>query len=466
MTRGASRALVPLALAVLAALMGLAVVERQHVAVELTVVVLILAVAVARPFLIWWDLFLVALAGSMILGYGFANLGLPTQTPVPLADAIAVVLVVRAMVARDFRYPASLPFVLAVPFVLFAALRLAVDFPTWGKDAMRDSTLALEVVFLPIGYWAMRIYGLARWQRALNWIFVVCLAYFAFFSWADSVAGLGPTVGLQRPVPLLGSYSGAGVVAAAGFFYFALVRPFGRLSYGLAAGFLAECAIFQSRGLYLVVPAAAILVWLLSTRRARSGLAAAIAVGVVALAFLLPLAPQGRLGPVSPWFTLQQLRTLQGQSGPGAGSYEDRVTWFHEVVNEVRARGNQGWLVGVGLGPDLVRGDKGASAEIRTPHDDYLEVFARLGIPALLLFVGMLGSAIIGVLTGARRAQAAHPDESAFLWFVFAAVVVFVLIAAVQPLFKFPYGTIPCFSLLGAGLALAGGRGEARRPAD
>jgi O-antigen ligase len=445
--------------------MGLTVVVHQQVAVELTVVVLIVAIVAARPFLCWWDLFLVALAGSMIFSYGFVNLGLPTKTPIPLADALAVILFVRAWAVRDFRYPASLPFLLAVPFVLFAALRLAVDFPTWGKDAVRDSTLALEVVFLPIGYWAMRTYGLARWQRALNWIFVVCLGYFAFFPWADWVARLGPMVGLQRPVPLLGSYAGAGVVAAAGFFYFALVRPYGRLSYALAAGFLAELAIFQSRGLYLAVPAVAILLLLLATRRARSGLATALAVGIVALALFLPLAPQGRLGPVSPWFTVQQLRTLQGQSGPGAGSYEDRITWFHEVVGEVRARGNQGWFVGVGLGPDLVRGDRGASAEIRTPHDDYLEVFARLGIPALLLFVGMLGSAIVGVLAGARRAQADRPGESAFLWFVFAVAVVFVLIAAVQPLFKFPYGTIPCFSLLGAGLALAGARG-AYRPSD
>jgi hypothetical protein len=443
--------------------MGLAVVDHERVALELTLIVLVLAVAAVRPFLFWWDLFLVALAGSMILSYGFANLGISTRTPIPIADALAVILLIRAWTVRDFRYPASLPFVLAVPFVVITALRLGVDFSTWGKDAVRDSTLALEVVFLPIGYWAMRTYGLARWLRALNWIFVVSLAYFAFFPWADSIARLGPTVGLQRPVPLLGSFSGAGVVAAAGLFYFALVRPFGRLSYALAAGFLAELAIFQSRGLYLAVPAAAILVLLLSTGRARSGLAAAFAVGVVALALLLPLAPHGRLGPVSPWFTVEQLRTLQGRSGPGAGSYEDRVTWFHEVVGEVKTRGNQGWLVGVGLGPDLVAGARGVSAEIRTPHDDYLEVFARLGIPALLLFVGMLGSAILGVFAGARRAQATQPTESAVLWWIFASAVVFVLVAAVQPLFTFPYGTIPCFSLLGAGLALADRQDDARQ---
>jgi hypothetical protein len=461
-TNVVNRALVPLGFAVFGALVGLAAVTRTNVAVGVTVIVLVLAVAAVRPFLFWWDLVLVALAGSMILSYGFANVGLSTQTPVPLADAVAVLLLVRAWAAREFTYPASLPFLLAVPFILLAAVRLAIDFPDWGKDAVRDSTLALEVVFLPIGYWAMRTYGLARWQRALNWIFVVCLVYFAFVPWADSIARFGPTVGLQRPVPLLGSFSGAGVVAAAGLFYFALVRPFGRVSYVLAAGFLAEIAIIQSRGLYLAVPAAAILVLLLSTGRARGGLAAAFGVGVVALALLLPLAPKGRVGPVSPWFTVEQLRTLQGRSGPGAGTYEDRVKWFHEVIGEVRGRGTQGWLVGVGLGPDLVPGVRGVSAEIRTPHNDYLEVFARLGALGFVLFVGMLGSAVVGVLAGARRAR---PTESAFLWWTFAAGLVFVLIAATQPLFAFPYGTIPCFTLLGAGLALAGGRAGAR-PAD
>jgi hypothetical protein len=249
-------------------------------------------------------------------------------------------------------------------------------------------------------------------------------------------------------VPLLGSFSGVSTAAAAGFFFFALIRPFGRLSYVLAAGFLAELAVFQQRGIYLAIPVAAILVWALagSSGRARTGLAAAFATGVIALALFLPLAPEGRLGPVSPWFTVSQLRTLQGGAGPGSGSYQARVTWFHQVVDEVRARGTEGWLGGVGLGPDLI-----GNSHLRKPHNDYLEVFGRLGLPALLIFVGMLLTAVNAVRVAARRADS---ETSRFLWWIFAVAVVFILIAATQPLLAFPYGTIPLFSLLGAGLAL------------
>jgi hypothetical protein len=442
-------------LGLFAAAVGLAAVSHSRIAVLLTVMVALLALVAVRPFLVWWDLLLVGLGGSLILSYGFANVGLPQPVPLPLADVIGVVLFVRAWTARSFRWPATAPFAFAAVFVAVATARLVVDYPIWHRAAVRDYTLALEIVFLPIGYWAMRTYGIEHWRRALNWIFVACLVYFAFFNLSDRIAALGPTVGLQRPVPLLGSYGGAGTAAAAGLFYFALVRPFGRVSYVLAAGFLAELAIFQSRGLYLALPAAVIVTYLLagpSSARARTGLAATFGVGAIALALLLPLAPKGRLGPVSPWFTLQQLQTLQGHAGPGAGTYEDRIAWFHEVLHEVKARGTVGWVAGVGLGPDLIGAVKGTSAQLRKPHDDYLEVFARLGLPALFIFVGMLFSAAATIVGAGRRASGL---EGRFLWFIVATVVVFYLVAALQPLLAFPYGTIPLFSLLGAGLALA-----------
>jgi O-antigen ligase len=121
-------------------------------------------------------------------------------------------------------------------------------------------------------------------------------------------------------------------------------------------------------------------------------------------------------------------------------------------VGEVRAKGAQGWLVGVGLGPDLIRSVPGTNSQLRKPHNDYLEVFARLGVPALIAFVGMLFTATFGVLRAARRARG---EAAGLLWWIFAVVVVFLLIAATQPLLAFPYGTIPLFTLLGAGLALA-----------
>jgi O-Antigen ligase len=445
-----------LGLAAAAAAVGVAVATRPQLVVVVALAIVTLAFYALRGELFWWDLLIVALGGSLVLVYGFANVGVPgPTTTIPLADALAAVLVVRALTDRGVRWTWSWPFVFAAIFLSIACLRLAVDLPHGGKNALRDFTVAFEVVFLPIGYWAMAKYGVRRWERALTWIFVVCLFYFALFSWSDQLAQLGPTVGIQRAVPLLGSFGGVSTAAAAGFFFFALVRPFGRFSYVLAAGFLAELAVFQQRGIYLALPAAIILVLALAgsdrSGRARIGLAGAFAAGILVLALLLPLSPQGRLGPVSPWFTASQLRTLEGRAGPGSGSYEDRIAWFHEVVRKVRERGVQGWLTGVGFGPDLIGNVPGTSKQLRKPHDDYLEVFARVGLPALFIFVGMLMTAMGRVLRAARRSE---PEPSRFLWFIFAVAIVFLVIAATQPLLAFPYGTVPLFSLLGAGLAL------------
>src|SRR5207249_4676786 len=130
----------------------------------------------------------------------------------------------------------------------------------------------------------------------------LCLAYFSLYPLRELLVAVSPAVGLQRSVPLFGSFIGADTASAAGFFYFALVRPFGRWSYPLAAGFLALIVMFESRGMYLIVPLAILATWLLAgTRRAavRSRLGTSLAVSLVALGFLFVVAPEGRLGVVS-----------------------------------------------------------------------------------------------------------------------------------------------------------------------
>jgi hypothetical protein len=421
---------------------------------------LMIYVAVRRE-LFWWDAFLIALAGSLILDYGFVNISVGFGLPV--AEGILFCLLVGILVVRPIAWPALLPFGLALGFIALATLRLLVDFPTWGSAALRDFTLPLEVAFLFVGYWAMRIYGPDRWKRMLKWLFIAALAYFALYPLRGTLVTIGPTVGIQQPVSLLGNYWGVGTAAATGFFFFALVRPFGSASIPLAAGFLPVIALVQERGVYLAVFVASALLLLLAKGRLslplRRSLLGAVVVGVIGLVFVFTARPEGRLGTADVGFYTSQVGTLLGRQGPGAGTYRLRLEWKRDLIKRLEDHPSA-LLVGLGLGPDLTQGVKSqAGILVRKPHDDYLEVLARLGIPGIsMLLLLILASA----LRVARAARAPTNEHAQLLWWIFATAVVYSVVAATQPLLSYPFGTIPLFSALGAGLALCEHRRSVR----
>ena len=278
----------------------------------------------------------------------------------------------------------------AAGFTALATLRLIVDLPEWGQYAVRDFTLPLEVGFLVVGYWGMRRYGVEQWILSLRWVFLFALGYFALYPWASNLTAFSPVVGLDQSVPLLGTYQGAGTAASAALFFFALVRPFGRLSYLLASLCLPVIALTQARGLYIAVPAALLVLWLAVGRprpsvagsrspRLRTGLAVVAAGGLAGLLILFVLAPEGRLGAASSDFYVRHVGTLLGNAGPVASSLEDRERWFTGVTEQLDAR-PQGWIVGLGLGPDLAAGFDAGEGLVRKPHNDYLEILGRLGL--------------------------------------------------------------------------------------
>lgn len=416
--------------------------------------VVLLAVADARRVLIAWDAFAFVIVGLLVLGYGFANVGIVPGIPLPLADLVIAVLGAYALTtARPWP---SLPpaFVAAGLYALIATGRLTVDFPTWGKDALRDYSLAVEMLSLPLGYWIIVRFGLSRLSRLLAWTFVVVIAYSWLYPVRELFGSLGPTVGLQQSVTLLGYFNGPALASA--FFYFVIARPF-RASPWIAAAALPPIALQQSRGLFIALPLSALLVLTLargeSGRQFRSGLMLTMALGAVALAMLFTFSPQGRLGPTNARFIVSQLMTLRGESGPGAGSLAARKGWLAGTLERVSSH-KYGWLVGLGLGPDLTGGFTGArdAPLVRKPHDDYLEAYARLGVFGLAALLATLALALGPIVVGARRLRG---STSCFLWWVVATAVVSLFVAATQPLLAYVYGTLPLFAALGAGLAIA-----------
>jgi O-antigen ligase len=446
------KGLVGLLLAVsLSLLLGVAIVDAPALGPPLILLVSVSIWVAVRGQLVWWDMLVFVVAGLYVLDHGFSNVGVQ----VPLVDLLAALLVLRIATQPGFRWPGSPPFVLGLAFLSLTVLRLLADYPTHGALAMRDATLGFEVTFLLIGYWAIHEFGLPRIVRMLTAVFLVGLGYTALYPFRDTLRAISPMVGLQEPVPLLGSYVGGPGAIIAAVFFFPIVRPF-RHSYLVAAAALPIVALLQSRGLYVGIPATIILIAVLA--RARMGvqirrrLAAMLAVGVLAALAFFPFAPEGRLGEkAGVSFVAAQLASLVGGDEVGT-PVETRTAWFDKVTSAVGEKA-QTQLVGLGLGPDLGFGFEDEQGRlVRKPHNDYLEVYGRFGILGFAIFVGMLGSAFVRIV---RAARASTGLAGRFLWFAVAQTFMFMLIAAAQPLLAFPYGTVPLFFILGAALAVS-----------
>lgn len=394
-----------------------------------------------------------ALVGTLVLLYGFANVGIPGGVVgVPLTEVLLLVGLVAAV--GDRRGPVGRRAVRWwVALLGLAALRLVVDAPRFGLLAIRDALMPVEAGFLVLGYRLGRTgaEGLVRWLR---WVFLACAISYALYPAREILAAAGPIVGIQRPVPLLGQYAGAGPAAIAGCLFMLLLRPFGRWSLIVAGLFIGELLMFQGRGDYLALATALALLMGLGgpggrLARVRRRIAGGVVVAALLAAVVFPLAPVGRIREVSPEFYLQHVATLFGREGPGAGTIRDRLSWYRHAWEQVRAA-PYGPILGVGYGADLTGGFTVAGGvSVRQPHNDYLEVFARTGILGLVVFVGLLASLFVPLLRAARDPVGA---ERRFLWWATGTIVAYLVVSAAQPLLAFPYGAVPLFTFAGAGL--------------
>ena len=439
--------------AAVSAIAGVAVAVYPVAAVALVWAVVILALAFRNLVATERLGALVLIGGVVTLGYGFANLGLRLG-PVPLPATEALLIPLAALALADSRTRMRSNVVL--PLCLFVGLvfiRLVFDYPNYGIYAIRDTTMAIEMFILVIGYRAIMRDGVEPWVRKLRLIFVVSTIIGCLEPWEGTIGKMGPQVGLQRPTPLF-DFKGVKFSVVAGGLLFAVyawpwIRP---LLVGLVTGLI---GIFQARTLYLMFPLSVlILAW--ATRRPTRILARyipAVAVGGMVLAFAAAYSIQGTEGEVSTEFLTQHVATLTGAEGTNAATIDARQEFIGETLSYV-AQSPGTVLVGVGLGPDLTFGkwvgDEGQL--VRNPHNAYLEVYARTGLLGFCLFAWVLLACLVPI---ARRARRADGPNATFCAWALAACFVYLGVAAAQPILAFPYGAVPLFFFLGMGLAAA-----------
>lgn len=403
----------------------------------------------------WLALTAVVFGGLVLLSYGFNNVPFPVG-PVRM-PAVAIAIPVLAIMSFPVWRPALSEqgsrriAVVATAVVAMTFLRLLVDVPRFGVVAVRDALFAVDLLALPLGYAVVRAKGTAAASRGVQRVLVVAVAWFCLFPFAEQIAALGPDVGVQRPTPLLAMTS-AGVIACVALMWWAVARPRGLSLVPVLA--VLVVLLTQTRGLYLALPLAFVVATWASRRLRPSGRAgpaaspilrgvAAIVVGFAALAVLPPL--PGRLATARPGFVLEQLGTLTGHEGPGSGSLKAREEWWPIVLHRVEST-TLGPVVGVGFGPDLIgfRGRNGA--EVRKPHNDFLEMFARVGAVGLGLWL-LLIAVVVHQLV--RRVRAG----STLAGWALACQPVFLVTALTQPLFAFAYGGAVFWFVAGLGLS-------------
>jgi hypothetical protein len=443
------------ALVVLAVAAGLAVATYPVFAIALVWAVIVFALAISNLETTERLGAMLLLGGAATLGYGWSNVGLRLgPVPLPITEALLVPMVILALADPRTRLPSEVLFPLSA-FGALVAVRLVFDYPVWGIYAIRDTTMAIEMFTVVVGYQVIARDGVVYWIKRLRWLFMLCLLTGSLQPWEGALGAAGPQVGLQRSTALF-DFKGVkfSVVAAALFFaVFAWpwLRPF---LVGWVTGLI---GIFQARTLYIMFPATILVLAWASRRGGRLLMryVPAFVVGALVFAGAAAYSIEGGEGDVSLSFLTEHLQTLTGAEGPNAKTIDAREHFLGETLYYV-AQSPGTVLVGVGLGPDLTFGQWVGDQNqlVRNPHDAYLEVYARTGLLGFGIFLWFLARCLVPMARRARRADGLNATFSAW---ALAACVVYLGVAGAQPILAFSYGAVPLFFFLGMGLAASRG---------
>jgi len=438
-----------------------------------TILAAVLVAAYRTEIETWQLLTLSSMTGYVVLNYGFENFNLPVGPLrfLPLGEllmAVALLLAVRRYSGAELREALRHPSMICIlSLLLLTMVHLASDVPQYGVYALRDATSSFEAVFLLLGMvWAARernIELLSKWLLALC---IVTLVYAYTFPWTDEIQGWSPAFGPFHPVPLLGNYQEVALYLVAGALFFLWVAPtlykWPRwILVTLAVAQLAGLAILQSRTMLVGIGLVLVALFFLRETKRMSQFFSIIASGLGTLVLLVVLIAavgwrvQGRLGPVDMTSLENQVRSIWPATAQSQqlGHESDRKAWYGEVWNKLQSSPTH-MLFGVGYGLPLIDFMSETGQPIRQPHNSSMNVFGRLGLLGLSIWVlfvaGLLKRLWQGVREAVQRRAVSCPLR---LWFL-AFAMLGLLVSMVQPYFEFSHSAIPFYFLMGVALGI------------
>jgi hypothetical protein len=419
----------------------------------------------------WQIITLTCLTGYVVLNYGFENLTIPLGPLrfLPLGELLMGVALVLAMLRyrgpllRSAVQNPAVRYTLAL--LLLTVIHLISDLPNYGLYALRDSTSSFEAVFLVLGLlWASQERNIELLAKWLVLLFIVATLYSYTFPWADQLENWSPGSGPFHSVALLGNYQDVAVYMLAGALFCIWVAPSVSawprwLLNILAAAQLVGLGILQSRTMYVgIALILVLLVFLRETKRMSQfltllGRSLAALVLTLLLLSMVGWKVQGRLGPMDMSGLTRELESIWPSSAESAelGHESDRRAWYGEVWDKLRSSSSH-LVLGVGYGQPLIDFMSETGQPIRQPHNSSMNVFGRLGLVGLSIWLLFLWTVMKRLWNAARESGREVGDHSALhLWFL-TFCVLGLLDSMVQPYFEFSHSAVPFFFLLGVAL--------------
>lgn len=346
------------------------------------------------------------LAGYALFDRGFAYIHIP-GTPIYAGEFLMLVSVVAALVATGYLHRGVEHSTVVKLIFLLAAWGLARTIPnlgTYGFDAVRDAALwyyallAIPVCALVLSYPGL----LERWSRAyrrfIPWLFVY--SPLALFLAHAAGTGLGPKVpGSQVSI---WDHKGANVsvqVTIALAFLWLIPGAGGRFR-TLLTGFATVVLLIgatQGRSGFVAAVAGLGLVWLFSGGRGRLlpiMLATILLLVVVGWGFNVQIpGDQGRSISVEQ-LAQNVLSVTGGNSAQAPGNLSANVRFrdrlWSAVLNKVKT--DKKILTGLGFGPNIAKElgfDGGGPVPLRSPHNSHLDIYARMGVIGLAIWIAL-----------------------------------------------------------------------------
>ncbi|WP_420457141.1 O-antigen ligase family protein [Rubrivirga sp.] len=428
------------------------------------------AVARRRPFGDRYTTFLGAvLIGYAVAGRGFAYLGVP---PLFIGEvALALGLVALAGASRRTRVVEGTTLRLLVGLIAWAAVRVALGFPTWRLDAVRDGMVVLY------GLFALVAAGLVLEQpERLRWLvarvprlvwalvlvgfpahaFIQVFEVFPVWPWANVL------IVQTKPGDLLVFLAAAATVVAVGF-----QKPRPALLLGLTVGIVGLMVV--SRGGMLGFVLGVSLAWL--WKPAGAGYGRFVYVGALVIVLGLVVGSSGiQVNDGAREFSVEQvwenLKSVAGQSDQSQlqNTAEWRLEWWTKIVGYTV--GGAHFLDGKGFGINLAD-DDGFSIDdegsLRSPHNSHLTILARGGVPMVAAWLLLQGLWLWAVGRAARTARLLRLDAWAGFYAVCGALWLAAHVNATFDVYlEGPMGAIPFWTVFG--LALAGTRLQKTHP--